>query len=245
MMLAWHGVSHDYGPVRVVEDIALAVAPGRIVALVGPSGCGKTTLLHMAAGLVEPSAGRVENGFARTAVVFQEPRLLPWRQAGDNLTYGLKALGLAAPARRDVALRLAGRLGLTAADLDKFPHQLSGGMRQRVSLGRALAIDPDLLLLDEPFSALDLGRRRQLQDLLAGLIAERGLAALFITHDLFEAVRLADEIVVLAPSPGRVVHRHHPGIAQGARDESWAYGEVAQLLRVPTVAAAFQPPEEP
>jgi NitT/TauT family transport system ATP-binding protein len=244
-MLTWHGVSHAFGPSLVVDGVSLSLTPGRTLALVGPSGCGKTTLLHMAAGLLDPTDGHVENGFARTAVVFQEPRLLPWRRTAENLTYGLKSAGIPRAERRLAAHRLAARMGLTEDDLDKFPHQLSGGMRQRVSLGRALAVDPSLLLLDEPFSALDLGRRRQLQDLLAGLIAERGLTAMFITHDLFEAVRLADEIAVLAPSPGRVVHRHRIDRPSPRRGESWLHHETARLLAVPEVSTAFAPAEEP
>ncbi|MDF2628824.1 MAG: transporter related protein [Symbiobacteriaceae bacterium] len=205
-MLKLTAISHDYGQGTVLADISLDLAPGRVLALTGPSGCGKSTLLHMAAGLVTPGAGHVSNTFRRTACVFQEPRLLPWRTARENIAFGLKALGVRGAERRSRSEALARRLGLEDA-LAKYPHQLSGGMRQRVALGRALAVEPDLLLLDEPFGALDAGRRAELQEMLLSLLRERGLAALLVTHDLAEAERLGDELVVLSGAPGRVLER--------------------------------------
>lgn len=205
-MLRLRSISHDYGQGAVLEHVTLELAPGRVLALTGPSGCGKSTLLHMAAGLLAPVAGDVENTFRRTACVFQEPRLLPWRTARENIAFGLKALGLGGAARRSRAEALAQRLGLGDA-VAKYPHQLSGGMRQRVALGRALAVEPDLLLLDEPFGALDAGRRAELQEMLLGLLRERGLAALLVTHDVGEAELLGDEMLVLSGAPGRVLER--------------------------------------
>ncbi|EGB13308.1 ABC transporter related protein [Pseudodesulfovibrio mercurii] len=238
-VLAWEHVHHDYGDGPVLADVSLRVLPGEVLALAGRSGCGKTSLLHMAAGLLAPGRGRVVNTFAHTACVFQEPRLLPWRRTVDNIAFGLKALGVPRADRLDRARRLAGRMGLNPGDLAKFPHELSGGMRQRVSLARALAVEPDLLLLDEPFSALDVGLRRELQDLVRSLMEERGLAAVFVTHDPAEAVRLSHRVVILAPSPGRVVHDQAIDRSPADRDADFVRRTTAELLAAPPVRAAF------
>lgn len=207
--------------------------------MAGPSGCGKTTLLNIAAGLVTPTSGAVDNRFERTAYVFQEPRLLPWRTALDNIAFGLKAVGVPSGERRKTASALSERLGLRES-AGKYPHQLSGGMQQRVALGRALAIDPDLLLLDEPFSALDIGRRRELQAFVLGLLDQGRLAALFVTHDLAEAVRMADELIVMSPSPGSVAYRWRQARPPRDRDDPYVYEAVSALLREPRVAECFR-----
>jgi len=230
-MLTLTAICHDYGTGLVLDRVSLTLEPGSVVALTGPSGCGKTTLLNIAAGLLEPSGGSVESGFLRAAYVFQEPRLLPWRTALDNIAFGLKALGVPAAERRNKARTLGYRMGLDDTALRQYPHQLSGGMRQRVSLGRALAVEPDLLLLDEPFSALDRSRRAELQELLLGLIAERRLAALFVTHDLAEAVRMGDELVMLSPAPSRVSDRFRPDRPPAERDDLYVYETLSALLR--------------
>lgn len=237
-MLTLTAITHHYGSTPVLEQVSLRVKPGQVVVLTGPSGCGKTTLLHIAAGLVAPCAGVVENHFRQTAYIFQEPRLLPWRTTLDNIAFGLKARGMPKAERHHVAQALAEQLGLAEAHA-KYPHQLSGGMRQRVALGRALAIDADMLLMDEPFSALDVGLRRELQDLLLRLLAERGLAALFVSHDLAEAVRLGDELLVLSRAPGRIVHRWRQDCPPTGRDAGYVYATVAALVREPAVAASF------
>lgn len=231
---------YDRGHAPAADNVSLEIGDEEFMVLLGPSGCGKSTLLNMAACLLESTEGRVENTFSRTAVVFQEHRLLPWRRAIDNIGFGLKALGQPKPERHETAQRLAARMGLLPIDLDKFPHELSGGMRQRVALARALAVDPDLLLLDEPFSALDVGLKRDLQDLVAGLIRERQLTCVFVTHDLSEAVRLSHEIVVLAPAPGRIVHRHAIVEPYEARSETFVFRNVAELMQVPAVDTAFR-----
>jgi NitT/TauT family transport system ATP-binding protein len=195
--------------------------------------------VKLAAGLLRPSAGRVVNRSARTAVVFQEPRLLPWRDAIDNAAFGLHAAGIGRAERRRRAAEVLRMLGLGAADAGKFPAALSGGMRQRVAIARALAIEPELLLLDEPFAALDVVLRRELQDLVRDLIERLRLSAVLVTHDLLEAVRIADRIAVLGGTPGRVVYerRYERGAAEDG--DASAYEEAAALLREPQVAAAF------
>lgn len=243
-MLRWQNINHRFGLKDVLEDISLTLEKGRVLSLVGPSGCGKSTLLNIAAGLLEPSEGEIINTFERLAIVFQEHRLLPWRRGLGNIAYGLKARGMGADERHAIARRLAYRMGLDDDDLTKFPHELSGGMRQRVSLARALAVEPDLLLLDEPFSALDVGLRRDLQDLVAGLIFEHGLSGVFVTHDLSEAMRLSDEIVVMAPNPGRIVYRQQIALPSTKRDETYVFRAVGELMQVPAVDAAFRVDEK-
>ena len=238
--LRYEDVGHAFGLADVVAGVNLVVEENEVVALVGPSGCGKTTLLNMAADLLEPTRGEVHNGFDRTACLFQEPRLLPWKRARENIAWGLKARRVPRAERDGRAARLGGEMGLTAGDLEKFPYELSGGMRQRVALARALVVRPDLLLLDEPFSALDIGIKRDLHDLLLDEIAHRSLTVLFIAHDLMEAVRLTDRILVLAADPGRIVHMHVSSRPPEERDLDYLYATTASLLAEPVVAAAFR-----
>lgn len=196
-LLRLEGVTHAYLGRSVLEDIHLAVEAEQIVALVGTSGCGKSTLLHIAAGLIEPVRGRVVRRHQRHGVVFQEPRLLPWATARGNIDYALRRQGLDAAARRAAVARVAAGVALAARDLDKYPSELSGGMAQRVAVARALAIQPDFVCLDEPFSALDVGLKRRLQDLTIAALDQAGVSALFVTHDLAEAARVAHRIVIL------------------------------------------------
>jgi NitT/TauT family transport system ATP-binding protein len=190
-----------------VADVTLAVAPGEFVSVVGPTGCGKSTLLNVAAGLLEPSRGTVQvfgeplAGINRRAgYMFQTEALMPWRTALANVTAGLEFRGMAlaeAQAQADEWLRRVGLGGFG----DRYPHQLSGGMRKRTSLAQTLVLDPDIILMDEPFSALDIQTRQLMENEVLDLWAARKKAVLFITHDLDEAIAMSDRVVVLSAGP--------------------------------------------
>ena len=201
---ALQAVEVDYGGRRALGPFDLALQPGEIVALVGPSGCGKSTALRLLAGLEAPTRGAVQRtpGRGETAVVFQAPTLMPWATTTSNVALPLALAGVAkaeANARAEAALQ---RVGLSAAIRLK-PAQLSGGMAMRVSLARALVTQPKLLLLDEPFAALDEITRRALADDVLALWAETKPAIVFVTHNVEEAVYMASRVVVMSPGPGR------------------------------------------
>ena len=236
MTLAFAGAAMAFRGEPVLAAIDLCVSAGEFVVVLGPSGCGKTTLLRLASGALVPSSGRIENRFARTAVVFQEPRLAPWMEALDNAAFGLKAAGATRAARRARARDILLHLGFAEADLAKRPASLSGGMAQRVAIARALALAPDLILMDEPFSALEVGLRRRLQDLLRAEVVASGAAGLFVTHDVAEATRIASRIVVLSRRPARIV-ADIPNTPAG--DPAEAFEAAASLLRLPEVAATI------
>jgi NitT/TauT family transport system ATP-binding protein len=225
-------VAFAYGPEPVLERITMTLPRGRVGVLVGPSGCGKSTLLALLGGMLDASHGRIEHAFHRPSFVFQDPCLLPWRNACDNIAFGLKAQNVGRSQRRARADVLLDKVGLSAADGAKYPHELSGGMRQRVALARALAIDPDFLLLDEPFNALDVDLRRQMQVLVRRLIDERRLTALMVTHDLAEAVRLADRILLMSPKPSRMVACRDINRPFAERDDVFVQTELARLSEV-------------
>ncbi|BEV45001.1 ATP-binding cassette domain-containing protein [Afipia carboxidovorans] len=238
MKLELDGVGHAFLGRAVFEDVHLSLAPGEIVALLGPSGCGKTTLLQIAAGLVDPLRGRVRRSYRRHAVVFQEPRLLPWMTTRDNIAYGLRASRAARPSADSIERR--GReVGLLAHDLDKYPAELSGGMRQRAAVARALAVDPDVIFFDEPFTAVDVGLKRALQNLVIAAAAREHFSALFVTHDLSEAVRIADRLAVLSDGyTGFVTERRIEG-RPGERDDRFIFDLVEAWSRDPAFAELF------
>ncbi len=230
---------HRYGLTEVLSDVGLDLYAGETLALVGPSGCGKSTLLHIVADLLTPSEIVMKSTFRGASCVFQEPRLMPWKTALDNIALGLKALRVPNPARRRQAAELGQRMGLGVDDLAKYPHELSGGMQSRVSLARALAPHPDLLLLDEPFSALDVGLKAELYRLLLEQVRRYRTAVLMITHDLMEAVRLADRILMMVPEPGRVVREFALETPQAERDGTWVYRTTAELMMLDEVRIGF------
>src|SRR5947208_4700024 len=202
-------ISHRFGALDVLDKVSFTVASGEVVAIVGPSGCGKSTLLSILGGLLQPSAGRAELRGAPPAdslnpltFVFQDFALLPWCTVEANVEFPLVHAALAVAARRAVvdALRRTGLSDFRGA----YPKQLSGGMRQRVGIARALAVRPAILLMDEPLSALDSQTRELLMEDFIRLLADGAMGAVYVTHNLEEAVRLADRIVVLSRRPGRV-----------------------------------------
>ncbi len=192
--------------VQALADVSLDIAHNQAVSIVGPSGCGKTTLLRVLAGLEHPSHGRlVMASETRLAMVFQHGLLFPWMSVADNISYGLMVRGVSPSQCRSTAREWCERMGLLRF-IDAYPHQLSGGMQQRVGLARALATNPDILLLDEPFAALDAQTRLLMQELL-GDLRSQGLCGtmLFVTHAIDEALIVADRVIVMSSRPGRIV----------------------------------------
>jgi NitT/TauT family transport system ATP-binding protein len=204
-------VSKVYGrgaaALLALDRVSLTAAPGEFVCLIGASGCGKSTLLSLVAGLDEPTGGTISTDGGRVSLMFQEPALLPWLTAARNVELALRVRGVpkAERSQRREDLLETVRLGGFGG---KRPHELSGGMRQRVALARALAQDADVLLMDEPFGALDAMTRDLLHDELERICRERTLTVLFVTHNVREAVRLGDRVVVLSSRPGRVIEEY-------------------------------------
>jgi len=192
-----------------VDDVSLHVDHGEFVALVGPSGCGKTTLLRMAAGLETASSGAVDapalrSGHASTAYVFQEPTLMPWARVFDNVWLPLRLAGVSRASARDPVMTMLGSVGLSEF-AEAYPAELSGGMKMRTSIARALVTEPSVLLMDEPFAALDEITRGRLNTDLLTWCAARRLTVLFVTHSVYEAVFLSQRVLVMSARPGRIV----------------------------------------
>jgi len=205
------GLSHAFGPRSVLDGVNFDVAPGGLTALIGPTGCGKSTLLRVLAGLVVPSAGSASVDGDSTlghpglcAYMPQGDTLLAWRRARDNATLGAQIAGHDLASARERATTLFARFGLSGFE-DSWPRQLSGGMRQRVALLRTVMTDQPVLLLDEPFAALDAITRTDLQGWLSQLLQAEQRTTLLVTHDVDEALRLADQVIVLSARPGRIV----------------------------------------
>jgi NitT/TauT family transport system ATP-binding protein len=212
------GLSKSYGQVEALRSIDLDFPRGKLTSLLGPSGCGKTTLLKIIAGLLEADSGEIAiNGKPvsgpgpERAFVFQDFALLPWATVLRNVAFGLELRGVRRAEREQTARHYIAEVGLSGFE-QKFPHELSGGMRQRVGLARALAVDADVLLLDEPFSAVDEQNRRKFQEDLIRLRANKNKTFIFVTHSIEEAVYVSDRIVLLSPRPGRISQIIEPAI---------------------------------
>ena len=217
---------HGRSTLLALDRLSLDVAPGEFVCLIGASGCGKSTLLSLVAGLDMPTAGVTDTGGGRVAMMFQEPALFPWLTAARNVELPLQAGGMGKADRRRRAAELLDVVHLGDFG-DKRPHELSGGMRQRVALARALAQDTDVLLMDEPFGALDAMTRDLLHDELDRICTERSLTVLFVTHNVREAVRLGTRVVVLSSRPGRVIDEFAVPIQSPRRIDSAPVAELA------------------
>jgi NitT/TauT family transport system ATP-binding protein len=219
---------HGAAAVPALDHVSLDVRPGELVCLVGASGCGKTTLLNLIAGLDSPTGGRVDTD-GRTALMFQESALFPWLTVQANVELALRLRGVRRAERRERATAL-----LRAVHLNGFgkkrPHELSGGMRQRVALARAFAQDAPILLMDEPFGALDAMTRDLLHDELERLWTDRNLTVVFVTHNVREAARLADRVILLSSRPGRVVEEFAIDIERPRRIESPEVSSVAGAI---------------
>lgn len=204
------GVSKSYKDVEALRNLSLEFPRGQLTSLLGPSGCGKTTLLKIIAGLIKANAGEVEVNGVKVegpgpdrAFVFQDFALLPWANVMRNVSFGLELRGVAKSEREAIAEKYIKNVGLAGFERS-FPHELSGGMRQRVGLARALAVDAQVLLLDEPFSAVDEQNRRKFQEDMLALVQNEKKTFIFVTHSIEEAVYVSDQIAVLLPRPSRV-----------------------------------------
>ncbi|TFF23333.1 ABC transporter ATP-binding protein [Jiella endophytica] len=214
------------GTVQALKDITVDFPRGQLTSLLGPSGCGKTTLLKIIAGLLPASAGEVRvNGKVvsgpgpERAFVFQDFALMPWASVIKNVTFGLEMRGMAKAEREEIARRSIARVGLAGFE-NRYPHELSGGMRQRVGLARALCVDADVVMMDEPFSAVDEQNRRKFQEELLTLVAQEKKTFIFVTHSIEEAVYVSDRIVLLSPRPGRIAEIIEPDINRDGDTEA-------------------------
>ncbi len=220
------GICKRYNDVEALRNIDLDFPRGKLTTLLGPSGCGKTTLLKIIAGLIEPTSGEVRvNGRTVTgpgperAFVFQDFALMPWATVMRNVAFGLELRGMGKAERQAIAAKYIGEVGLAGFE-NKYPHELSGGMRQRVGLARAFAVNAEVLLLDEPFSAVDEQNRRKFQEDLLELVEKERKTFIFVTHSIEEAVYVSDRIVLLSRRPGRISQIIEPKIDRSASPDA-------------------------
>lgn len=233
-------VNHSFGFTEILNDINFTLQKGEVLSIVGPSGGGKTTLMHLCADLLDLQEGSIQNSFTSSTFAFQDSRLLPWKNVIDNIAFGLIARGDKKNEANEKAKKIALKFGLEEDDFKKFPKDLSGGMKQRVSFSRALVVEPSLLFLDEPFSALDIGLKQELQTHLINEVEQKGLTILFITHDIMEAIRLSDKILLLEADPGNIIKEFTYDLPQIQRDDEFVYNETAKILQDKTIIETFE-----
>ena len=236
-MIKFRSVDYTYhtlsGETTAIKGLDLSIVRGQFLSVIGPSGCGKTTILSLAAGLIAPTGGRIERTDARCGYMLQRDALFPWRTVEGNICLPLEINGGAGPEARERALALAEKYGLKDF-LKKKPAELSGGMRQRVALIRTLAAGAELLLLDEPFSALDYQTRLEVCDDVQSIIKSEKKTALLVTHDISEAIALSDKVAVLSARPARVVAEHDVDFGDGtpkSRRSSPSFAPLFEKLR--------------
>ncbi|OCL85283.1 ABC transporter ATP-binding protein [Arcobacter porcinus] len=234
-------LNFSFGFKEILKDINFSLEKGEVVSIVGPSGGGKTTLLHICSKLLKVDDGFIKNSFKSSSFAFQEPRLLPWKNVIDNIALGLRAKNISYKESINRSKNIALEFGLDEEDFEKFPKDLSVGMKQRVSFARALVVNPSLLFLDEPFSALDIGLKKELQNLLIKEIEEKNLTVLFITHDLMEAIKLSNKIIVLKAEPvGHISTIFTINRPRLTRDDEFVYNETAKFLKDREIISSFE-----
>jgi NitT/TauT family transport system ATP-binding protein len=226
--------SSRQGSVAALDQLTMHVEPNEFLCIIGPSGCGKSTLLKIIAGIQPPSAGSFQftrpapKHIPRCAMVFQDHGLFPWLNIQDNVAFGLETQGIPVPDRRDAALQWLAKVGMESF-AHHFPHELSGGMRQRAALGRAFLTNSPILLMDEPFSALDALMRLQLQSELMQYWATKRQTVVYITHDIDEAILLGDRILIMSRRPGRIIEEHRVPLSRPRTLQGTGKPDIADL----------------
>jgi len=228
-----------FGFTQILNNINFELKASEVISIVGPSGGGKTTLLKLCSDLLDVTEGEITNSFTSSAFAFQDARLLPWKTVVENIMLPIIATKKYTTAYKE-ACEIALRFGLEEKDFIKYPKDLSGGMKQRVNFARALITKPRLLFLDEPFSALDIGLKRELQDFVLKSCEEFGTSVLFITHDLMEAIRLSDKILLLKSDPGEIIKTYTINETQNTRDDSFIFTKTQEFLNDCDVINTFE-----